>query len=180
MIYEFNGKRPEISGERVFIAPGADLIGAVELHEDVSIWFNVTLRGDIEPILVGERSNIQDGSTVHTDSGLPVHIGKGVTIGHNCVIHGCTVGDDSMVGMGSTVLSGARIGKNCLIGAGSLVSGGTVIPDGSLALGSPARVIKALNPHMLQKIIDNGRNYTDKKNIYLQAGIGSGGGRSSE
>ncbi len=138
----------------------------------MSIWFNVTLRGDIEPILVEQRSNIQDGSSVHTDGGFPVRIGKGVTIGHNCVIHGCSIGDDSMIGMGTTILSGAKIGKNCLIGAGSLVSGGTVVPDGSLALGSPARVIKDLNPQMLQKIIDNGRNYVDRKNIYLQAGLG--------
>ena len=173
MIYAYEGKRPRAAGDRVFVAPGADIIGDVVLGADASIWFNATLRGDIEPITVGEGSNVQDGSSVHTDKGYPAVIGKGVTVGHNCVIHGCEIGDGSLVGMGAVVLTGAKVGRDCLIGAGALVTGGTVIPDGSLALGSPAKVVKGLGPGTIAEIRANGENYVARKDSYLASGVGA-------
>ena len=170
MIYEYDGKSPDLRGRRIFIAPGADVIGAVILEEDTSIWFNATLRGDVEPISVGRGSNVQDGSSVHTDTGIPTVIGEDVTIGHNCVIHGCSIGDGSLIGMGSIILSGARIGKNCLVGAGSLVTGSTDCPDGMLLMGSPAKVIKPLKEGVIAKGLENCRRYVGKKNQYLAQG----------
>ena len=172
MIYEYEGRRPKLDGERIFIAPGADVIGDVVLGEDTGVWFNATLRGDLEPITVGRGSNIQDGCTVHTDTGVPTNIGEDVTIGHNCVIHGCDIGDGCLIGMGSVVLSGAKIGKNCLIGGGSLVTGGMDIPDGMLVLGSPAKVIKPLGEGAIAKGRRNSESYVEKKDKYLAAGIG--------
>ncbi len=172
MIYEFDGKSPELKGERIFIAPGADVIGEVVLHEDVGIWFNTTLRGDIEPITIGRGSNIQDGSTVHTDKGHPTIVGENVTIGHNCIIHGCTIGDGSLIGMGSTILSGAKIGNNCLIGGGALVTGSMDIPDGMLVLGSPAKIIKPLKEGVLARGLENSARYVVNKDRYLGQGIG--------
>ncbi|MCD6343529.1 MAG: gamma carbonic anhydrase family protein [Spirochaetaceae bacterium] len=172
MIYGFEGQLPELKGERIFIAPSADVIGAVELHEDVGLWFNTTLRGDLEPITIGRGSNVQDGSTVHTDQGLPTVVGENVTVGHNCIIHGCTIGDGSLIGMGSTILSGAKIGKNCLIGGGALVTGGMDIPDGMLVLGSPAKVIKPLKEGVIARSLENSARYVRNKDKYLKAGIG--------
>ena len=171
MIYDYDGKTPEFRGTRIFIAPGADVIGEVVLEEDSSVWFNATLRGDLEPIHLGRGSNVQDGSTVHTDTGIPTSIGADVTIGHNCVIHGCEIGDGSLIGMGSTILSGAKIGRNCLIGAGSLVTGSTVVPDGMMALGSPAKVLKPLGEGAIAKGLANSRRYVEKKDHYLEQGI---------
>lgn len=172
MIYDFEGLVPELRGERIFVAPGADLIGAVILYEDTGIWFNTTLRGDIEPITIGRGSNVQDGCTVHTDRGLPTAVGEDVTIGHNCVIHGCTIGDGSLIGMGTTILSGAKIGRNCLIGGGALVTGNMVVPDGMLVLGSPAKIIKRLKDGVISKSLDNSARYVVNKDRYLKQGIG--------
>ena len=172
MIYPFNNKRPRLNGERIFVAPGADLIGDVTLEEDSGIWFNATLRGDLEPITVGEGSNVQDGSTVHTDRGFPVEIGRDVTIGHNCVIHGCTIGDGSLIGMGAVVLTGAKIGKNCLIAAGSLVTGKTEVPDGMMAMGSPAKVVKSLKEGVIARNLENSAHYVTNKDAYLAQGLG--------
>lgn len=172
MIYEFEGHVPQLQGQRIFVAPSADVIGAVILHEDSSVWFNTTLRGDIEPITIGRGSNVQDGSTVHTDGGLPTVVGENVTIGHNCVIHGCTIGDGSLIGMGSTVLSGAKIGRNCLIGGGALVTGNMDVPDGMLVLGSPAKIIKPLKEGVIAKGLENSARYVANKDRYLKEGIG--------
>jgi carbonic anhydrase/acetyltransferase-like protein (isoleucine patch superfamily) len=172
MIYEFEGQRPRFRGKKIFTAPSADIIGAVVLNEDCSVWFNTTLRGDIEPITVGRGTNVQDGSTVHTDRGLPTVIGENVTIGHNCVIHGCTIGDGSLIGMGTTILSGARIGRNCLVGGGSLVTGGLEVPDGMLVMGSPAKVIKPLKEGVIAKGLENSARYVKNKDRYLAQGIG--------
>lgn len=172
MIYEYEGHLPKLDGERIFIAPGAAVIGDVVLGEDSSVWFNATLRGDLEPIIVGRRSNIQDGSTVHTDTGIPTNIGENVTIGHNCVIHGCEIGDGSLIGMGSVILSGAKIGKNCLVGGGSLVTGNMEVPDGMLVFGSPAKIIKPLGEGVIAKGLVNSEHYVNKKTQYLKAGIG--------
>ncbi len=172
MIYEFDGQLPELKGESIFIAPSADVIGAVVLNEDVGIWFNTTLRGDIEPITIGRGSNVQDGSTVHTDGGNPTYIGENVTIGHNCIIHGCTIGDGSLIGMGSIILNGAKIGRNCLIGGGALVTGNMDIPDGMLVLGSPAKIVKPLKEGASAMGRDNSARYVLNKNRYLKQGIG--------
>ena len=121
------------------------MIGQVEIGEDVGIWFGAVLRGDNEPIVIGERSNIQEGVMIHTDPRFPVSIGKGCTIGHHAIVHGCTIGDNSLVGMGATILNGAKIGKNCLIGANALITEGKEFPDNSLIVGSPARIVRSLD-----------------------------------
>ena len=143
-IYSLDGKEPTLPDGFYYVAESAQVIGQVVLEEGAGIWFGAVLRGDNEPIIVGEGSNIQENSVLHTDMGFPLTIGKGCTIGHSAILHGCTIGDNSLVGMGATVLNGARIGANCLIGAGALVTEGKVIPDNSLVVGSPARVVKTL------------------------------------
>lgn len=130
---------------RYWVAPDAHVIGQVELAEDVGIWFGAVLRGDNEPIRIGAGTNIQEGAVVHTDPGNPVTIGKGCTIGHRAIVHGCTIGDNSLIGMGATVLNGAVIGKNCLVGANALVTEGKEFPDNSLIVGAPAKAIRTLN-----------------------------------
>lgn len=144
-IYEIDGARPTLPDEDAYwIAPGARVIGKVILKKNASIWFNAVLRGDNEPIEIGEASNVQDGSILHTDPGAPLKLGKGVTIGHRAMLHGCTVGDYSLIGIGATVLNHVKIGRNCLIGAHALVTEGKEIPDNSMVLGAPAKVVKEL------------------------------------
>jgi carbonic anhydrase/acetyltransferase-like protein (isoleucine patch superfamily) len=135
---------PELVGDGHFIADNATVIGNVRLLSKSSVWFNTVIRGDNEPIEVGEGSNVQDGCILHTDPGFPLTIGAGVTVGHRVMLHGCTIGDNSLIGIGSTVLNGAKIGTNCLVGAHSLVTEGKSFPDGSLILGSPAKVVREL------------------------------------
>ncbi len=133
------------AGDRFWIAPDARVIGLVTIGEDVGIWFGAVLRGDNEPIVIGARTNIQENTVVHTDPSKPVTIGEGCTIGHGAIIHGCTIGNNSLVGMGATVLNGAVIGDNCLIGANALVTEGKVFPDNSLIVGAPARFVRTLD-----------------------------------
>lgn len=145
-IYELDGQRPELPADNAFyIADTAVLIGRVRLHRDASVWFGSVLRGDNEWIEVGERSNVQEGCTFHTDIGFPLTVGAGCTIGHNVVLHGCTIGDNSLIGMGAILLNGARIGRNCLVGAGALVTEGKDFPDDSLIVGGPARAVRNLD-----------------------------------
>ena len=144
-VYSLDGKAPKLADGFCFVADSAQVIGDVVLEEGAGIWFGAVLRGDNEPILIGEGSNIQENCVLHTDMGFPLTVGKGCTIGHTAILHGCTIGDNSLVGMGATVLNGARIGNNCLIGAGALVTEGKVIPDNSLVVGSPARVVRTLD-----------------------------------
>jgi len=145
-IYALEGVAPQLPEKGKFwIAPTAVLIGDVVLAEEVGIWFGAVLRGDNERLTVGARSNIQEGVTLHTDAGLPLTIGADCTIGHNALLHSCTIGDCSLIGMGAIVLNGARIGKNCLVGAGALVTEKKEFPDGSLILGSPAKAVKQLD-----------------------------------
>ncbi len=151
--------RTTLEKKHLFIASSADVIGEVRVGNDVSIWYNAVVRGDELPITIGDRSNVQDGSVVHVAPGYKTTIGSGVTIGHNCTIHGCTIGDDVLVGMGSVILNGAAIGKNCIIGAGSLVTQNKEIPEGSLVMGSPAKVVRPLSPEEIQGILDNAREY---------------------
>jgi carbonic anhydrase/acetyltransferase-like protein (isoleucine patch superfamily) len=159
-LYELDGVRPDLPEEgRFWVAPDALLIGKVKLEADASVWFGAVLRGDNELILVGEGSNVQDCSVLHTDMGFPLTLGAGCTVGHQAVLHGCEVGASSLIGIGATVLNGARIGANCLIGANSLVPEGKVIPPGSLVMGAPGRVIRELKPEEIERIARSARGY---------------------
>jgi carbonic anhydrase/acetyltransferase-like protein (isoleucine patch superfamily) len=145
-IYELDGQRPEFPEEgRYWVADTAVLIGRVRLLRDASVWFGAVLRGDNEWIEVGERSQVQDNATLHTDPGFPLSIGSNCVIGHDVMLHGCTVGDNSLIGMGAILLNGARIGRNSLVGAGALVTEGKTFPDNVLIVGSPARVVRTLD-----------------------------------
>ena len=150
-IYELDGERPDLA-DRSWIAESASVIGRVRLKADASVWFGSVLRGDNEWIEVGERSQIQDNATLHTDPGFPIVIGADCVIGHNAILHGCTIADNSLIGMGAILLNGARIGKNSLVGAGALLTEGKEFPDGSLIVGAPARVIRSLDEKAAQMI----------------------------
>ena len=145
MIYALGDRKPEFEGSGHFVADNATVIGSVRLGDSASVWFNCVLRGDNDWLVVGERSNIQDGSVLHTDDGIELVVGKNVTVGHKVMLHGCTIGDNSLIGIGSTVLNKAQIGNNCIVGANSLVTEGKTFPDGSLILGSPAKVARSLS-----------------------------------
>jgi carbonic anhydrase/acetyltransferase-like protein (isoleucine patch superfamily) len=157
-IYEVDGVSPQIA-ESAWVADSAQVMGDVVLGDDVGIWFGVVVRGDTATITVGARTNIQDMSVLHADVGMPLTIGTGVTVGHHATLHGCTVGDDSLIGIGAIVLNGAKIGKGCLVGAGALVTEGKEFPDGSMILGSPARVARQLSPEQLQGLRASATNY---------------------
>lgn len=144
---------------RFWLAPDATIIGDVELGEDVGIWFNAVLRGDNAPVVVGRGSNIQEGAMLHTDAGFPATIGEGCTIGHHAIVHGCTIGDNTLIGMGATVLNGARIGRNCLVGANALVTEGREFADGSLIVGSPAKAIRQLDDAAIEGLRRSAKNY---------------------
>ena len=145
MNIDLGNKKLKTDGDNFWIAPNATVIGDVHLAKDASIWFNAVLRGDNEPIYVGEGSNVQDGSIIHTDPGFSCSIGKNVTVGHLAMLHGCSIGDGSLIGIGSVILNGAKIGKNCIIGSKALITEGMEIPDGSMVLGIPGKIKKTLN-----------------------------------
>jgi carbonic anhydrase/acetyltransferase-like protein (isoleucine patch superfamily) len=157
-IYQLGDHAPE-QHPSAWVADSAEVIGKVVLGEDSSVWFGSVLRGDNEPIRVGRGSNIQEHSVLHTDMGKPLTIGENVTIGHQVMLHGCTIGDGSLIGIQSVVLNGARIGKNCLVGAGSLVTEGKEFPDGSMIMGSPAKVVRELTPEQIEGLQKSARNY---------------------
>lgn len=144
---------------RVWIAPDAHVIGRVRLGRDVSVWFGSVIRGDNEPIEIGEGTNIQEGCMLHTDPGAPMTIGAGCTVGHHAILHGCTIGEDSLVGMGATVLNWARIGRNCLVGAGALVTEGKEFPDNSLIVGAPAKAIRTLDADAAERLRRTAQHY---------------------
>lgn len=156
--YSLGGRAPGF-GDSVWIAPDATVIGDVSLGANVGIWFGAVLRGDLEPIVIGEDSNLQEHTIVHTDPGFPVTVGRGCTIGHRALLHGCTVGDNSLIGMGAIILNGARIGNNCLVGAGALITEGKSFPDGSLILGSPARTMRELDEKAIAGLRDSAARY---------------------
>lgn len=160
MIYDLGGDTPML-GEGVWVAPDANVIGRINLRARTSVWFGATLRGDNEEIFVGAGSNIQENCVLHTDPGFPLTIGENCTIGHKAMLHGCTIGDESLIGMGATVLNGARIGKNCLVGAGALVTEGKEIPDGSLVLGSPGKVVRQLDAQAIQRLKASAIHYQE-------------------
>ena len=168
MIYDFEKNVPEVHPE-AWVAPNATIIGKVKLEKNSSIWFNAVLRGDIELITVGENSNIQDGSVLHTDPGYPLTIGKGVTIGHMVMLHGCQISNDTLIGIGSIILNNAKIGKNCIIGAKSLITENKEIPDNSLVVGSPGRVIRKLTNEEIQAVEKNAIRYQDNWKKYSKS-----------
>ena len=165
MIYNFNNISPKIDKDSWF-APNSVLIGNVTLKKDANVWFNATLRGDVEPITIGEGSNIQDGSVIHTDPGCPTIVGNGVTVGHMVMLHGCEIADDCLIGIGSTILNKSKIGKNCIIGANALVTENKVIPERSLVLGSPGKVVRQITDEEIEHIKENARDYVENFKKY--------------
>jgi carbonic anhydrase/acetyltransferase-like protein (isoleucine patch superfamily) len=157
-LYALDGHAPEIA-EDAWVAPDANVIGKIVMAGKSSVWFGATLRGDNETITVGAGTNLQENVVCHTDMGFPLTIGTNCTIGHKAMLHGCTIGDNSLVGMGATILNGAKIGKNCLIGAGALVPEGKEIPDGSLVMGMPGKVVRELDAAAIQKLEASALNY---------------------
>src|SRR5262244_3525476 len=169
MIYELEGMRPELPEEGGYwVAPTATLIGRVRLKRDASVWFGAVLRGDNEWIELGERSQIQDNATLHTDPGFPLTIGRECVIGHNVILHGCTVGDNSLIGMGAIMLNGVKIGKNSLVGAGSVVIEGKSFPDNSLIVGAPARAIRLLDEKAVSLIREGAEIYMRRWKRYAK------------
>ncbi len=167
MIYRLGEREPRLHGPQ-FIAPDASVIGSVTLEKDVSVWFGVVIRADKDTIRIGAGSNIQDGSVLHVDPGYPIEIGEQVTVGHKVILHGCSVGDGSLIGMNAVVLNGARIGKGCLIGANALVTENMVVPDGSVVLGSPGKVKKTLDAQAQEKLLESARNYVENGRLYRE------------
>ncbi|MHC5652997.1 gamma carbonic anhydrase family protein [Stappia sp.] len=159
-LYRLGERCPELPGEgNYWIAPCATLIGSIVLLKDASVWFGAILRGDNETITVGENSNVQDGCVIHTDLGFPLTIGSNCTIGHKAILHGCTIGDNSLVGMGATVLNGAKIGRNCIVGANALIPEGKEIPDNSLVVGMPGRVARQLDEAAARGLTESAASY---------------------
>lgn len=167
MIRKFGSHEPSVH-ESCYVAPSAQIIGRVTLGENVSIWDNAVLRGDEDEIVIGRNSNVQDLSILHNAADIPLVIGENVTIGHHVVLHSCTIGDNTLIGMGAIILDGAKIGRNCLIGAGALVTPNTVIPDGSMALGSPAKVVRELTPERIAATTANAQEYVRLSAIYRE------------
>jgi carbonic anhydrase/acetyltransferase-like protein (isoleucine patch superfamily) len=168
-MYALADRRPILEGEQHFIADGARVIGNVRLRTHSSVWFNAVLRGDNECIDVGERSNIQDGSVLHTDPGFPLTIGTRVTVGHKVMLHGCTIGDNSLIGIGSTILNGAVIAENCMVGAHALVTENKTFPAGSLIIGAPARVARELSAEEIAAIAVSAEHYVENAIRYRAA-----------
>ncbi|MCY7294126.1 gamma carbonic anhydrase family protein [Alteromonas sp. a30] len=165
MIYSL-GEKTVKKDDSAFVAPGSHVIGDVRLEKDSSVWFNAVLRGDCEAITIGEGSNVQDGAILHTDPGFALTLGKGVTIGHKVMLHGCSIGDYSLIGINAVVLNGAKIGKNCVIGANALVTEGKEIPDGSVVMGSPGKVVKQLSEEQIAGLKASAQHYIDNAKQY--------------
>ena len=168
-LYELDGVAPEVDPS-AWIADSAQVMGRVSLAEDVSVWFGTVIRGDTESISIGRGSNIQDGTVMHADIGMPIVLGEHVTVGHKVMLHGCTIGDETLIGIGAVVLNGAKIGRNCLVGAGALVTEGKEFPDGSMILGSPAKAVRTLTPEQMQGLRLSARHYVQNARRF-QAGL---------
>jgi carbonic anhydrase/acetyltransferase-like protein (isoleucine patch superfamily) len=164
-IYQLGEHAPEIDAS-AFVAENATVIGKVTLHANSSVWFGATLRGDNERITIGENSNVQEGTVMHTDMGYPLTVGKDVTIGHQAMLHGCTIGDGSLVGIQAVVLNGARIGKGCLVGAGALVTEGKEFPDNSLIVGAPAKVVRQLTADDVARLKGSADSYVQRGQLF--------------
>ena len=167
-IYALADKKPQLPPEgEYWIAPNAVVLGDVILKPGASIWFGAVLRGDNDPITIGENSNIQDGSVLHTDAGEPLTIGRDVTVGHLAMLHGCEIGDNTLIGIGAVVLGRAKIGKNCLIGANTLITEGKVIPDNSLVMGQPGKVVRPLEPGQIAALTASAEHYVQNWKRYV-------------
>lgn len=166
MRYALGDHHVETDGDDIWIAPTAAVIGKVKLAKKSSIWWHAVLRGDNEPISIGEGTNIQDACVLHTDPGFPIAIGDYVTVGHMAMIHGCTIGDGALIGINAVVLNGAKVGKNCLIGAKALVTEGMEIPENSLAVGAPAKVIREVTPDNVARMREGAKSYIDRARLY--------------
>lgn len=164
-IYQLGDHAPEIDSS-AYIAESASIIGKVKIEADASIWFGVTIRGDNELISVGENSNVQENCVLHTDPGYLLTIGKNVTIGHQAMLHGCTIGEGSLIGIQAVILNGAKIGKNCLVGAGALVTEGKEFPDNSLIIGTPAKAVRTLSEEDIARLHDNTDNYVKRGQLF--------------
>ena len=174
-LYALDGISPVLPGDhRFWIAPDAQIIGKVRLESDVSIWFGAVLRGDNEEIFVGARSNVQDGSLLHTDMGYPLTIGSDCTIGHHAILHGCMIGENSLIGMGATLLNGAKIGRNCLVGANALLTEGKEFPDDSLIIGSPARLVRTLDAASAERLRESAAHYAANARRYAKGLVAFG------
>ncbi|MEY4364229.1 MAG: 2,3,4,5-tetrahydropyridine-2,6-dicarboxylate N-acetyltransferase [Pseudomonadota bacterium] len=168
-IYQLDAITPQID-DTAWVADNAQVIGQVHMGPNSSVWFGAVLRGDTAQISIGEGTNIQDGSVLHVDMNVPLTIGKHVTVGHMVQLHGCTIGDESLIGIGAVVLNHAKIGKNCLVGAGSLVTEGKEFPDGSMIMGTPAKVVRQLTPEQIEGLRKSARNYVQNAQRY-RAGL---------
>ena len=168
-IYALDGVAPQLDPS-AWVADSAQVMGAVTLGADASIWFGTVVRGDTETITIGRGSNIQDGSVMHADVGKPIVVGNHVTVGHKVMLHGCTIGDESLIGIGAVVLNGAKIGRNCLVGAGALVTEGKEFPDGSMIIGSPAKAVRQLTPEQMEGLRWSARHYVANARRF-QAGL---------
>lgn len=161
-VYSLGEARPELPGEgEYWVAPNATLVGRVILKRNASVWFGAVLRGDNAPITIGENANVQDGCVMHTDAGSPLTLGTNVTVGHLAMLHGCMVGDNSLIGIGAVVLDGARIGRNCLIGAKALIPEGKEIPDNSLVVGAPGRVVREVSDEQRRMLVHSAEHYVE-------------------
>ncbi|MBY6241008.1 gamma carbonic anhydrase family protein [Methylosinus sp. Sm6] len=166
-LYKIDGVAPRLPASgRYYVAPGAHVIGRVELGEDANIWFGCVLRGDNEWIAIGARTNIQENSILHTDMGFPLTIAADCTIGHGVILHSCVIGEASLIGMGATILNGAKIGRNCLVGANALVTEGKEFPDNSLIVGAPARVVRMLDEGALARHLESATHYVENARRY--------------
>ena len=165
-IYSLGERRVEFRGTSHYIAPDATLVGSISLDNKVSIWFGVTLRADNDQITIGEETNVQDGSVLHVDPGFPMTLGRRVTIGHKVMLHGCTIGDGTLIGINSVLLNGAKIGSGSLIGANTLISEGKQIPDGVLVLGSPGKVVRELTPAEKARLLEAAQSYVERSKVF--------------
>ena len=161
-LYALDGAAVELRGGGHYVAPGATLIGRVVLEDRATVWFGAIARADNEPIVIGDETNLQDGVVLHVDPGFPLSIGRGVTVGHQAMLHGCTIGDGSLIGIQAVVLNNAKIGRNCLVGAGALVTEGKEFPDGSLIMGAPAKVVGQLTPERFERLRQGALSYAQK------------------
>lgn len=169
MIHELEERRPEIRGDGHFIASNATIIGSVVLEPRSSVWFNAVIRGDNDLMTIGEDSNVQDGAVLHTDAGTPLTLGRGVTVGHQAMLHGCEVGDYSLIGINAVVLNRARIGKHCLIGANTLIPEGMEVPDGSMVVGSPGAIKRTLSEDQQSMLEASAQHYVENAERYCRA-----------
>jgi len=169
MIYTLGNRAPKFIGPEYFIADNAMVMGSVTLHNNASVWFNCVLRGDCDELIVGENTNVQDGSVLHTDPGVQLKIGRDCTIGHMVMLHGCEIGDNTLIGIKSVILNRAKIGRNCIIGANTLITEDKEIPEGSLVVGSPGKVIRPLTPQEIQRITLQSAHYVENARMFRKS-----------